>query len=216
MSSLKTNRGVIKLIFLSGITFGIYTLFFISKLAKDLNKVCDGDGKRNAGLIKLILLSAITFGIYGIVWWCKAAGRISAYGKRNNVNVSTSVGNFILWSTLGCLLFCLGPMIAMGKLLKSMNKICKHAQEAERAAAAVVVEEAPAEEAPAEEAPAEEAPAEEAPAEEAPAEEAPAEEAPAEEAPAEEAPAEEAPAEEAPAEEAPAEEAPAEEAAIAE
>ena len=97
MSSLKTNRGVIKLIFLSIITLGIYSLFFIRKLAKDLNTVCDGDGKHNGGLIKYLLFSVITFGIYGIIWWCKAAGRISAYGKRNNVDTSTSVGSLIVW-----------------------------------------------------------------------------------------------------------------------
>merc|ERR1711935_1086913 len=57
----------------------------------------------------------------------------------------------------------------------------KAANEARIAAAASVVEEAPAEEAPTEEAPAEEVIAEEAPAEEVVAEEAPAEEAPAEE-----------------------------------
>ena len=92
--------------------------------------------------------------------------------------------------------------------------------EAEEAAKAPVVEQAPVEETVAEEAPAEEVTAEAAPAEEAAAEEAPAEvakEAPAEESAAEEAPAaEEAAAEEAPAEEAAAEETPAEETPAAE
>ena len=135
MSDLKTNRGWFKYLFLTLITCGIYAFFFYYKLIKDLNKVCAEDGKHTPGLLKYFLLSLVTFGIYGIIWMWKAANRIRAYGERNNVDVSTSGPSWFLWNTVGCLLFGLGPIIALHKFLSSMNRICLNAQAREKAAA---------------------------------------------------------------------------------
>ena len=209
MTKLKTSRGLIKYLFFSFITCGIYGFFFIHNMAKDLNVACAEDNRKTAGLLKYILLSIVTLGIYSIIWMWRSANRIAAYGERNNVLTTTTGGSWFMWNLFGVLLCGLGPFYALYNYLYSMNLICRdfNSREAAKAeddaqvarianavvqalapmiAANTAVEETPAEEAPVEEVPAEEAPAEEAPVEEAPAEEAPAEEAPAEEAPAEE------------------------------
>ena len=134
MKKLKTNRGWFKLWFLTFITLGIYPFFFYHKLAKDINLVCEEDGKKTPGLGLLILLSLVTFGIYAIIWVCVTANRIHKYGERHNVPAKTSAVNYILWCTLGSLLFGLGPIIALHVYLKSMNMICKDAIAREDAA----------------------------------------------------------------------------------
>ena len=181
MTQLKTSRGLIKFILLTFITCSIYPFFFIHSLAKDLNLVCQEDGRKTAGLIKLFLLSFITCGIYGIIWWYSSANRIADYGKRHSVNVKTSGMSWLLWNILGSLLCGLGPLIAMHNYLHSMNDICKHAiareqaeklaaeQAAAAAAAAQVAAAEAAAKAEAEAAAAAEAAAQEAPAAEAPA-----------------------------------------------
>jgi flagellar biosynthesis GTPase FlhF len=224
MTKLKTSRGLIKYLFFTLITFGIYPFFFIRSMARDLNLACAEDNRKTAGLLKYILLSIITCGIYSIIWmWC-TADRIASYGQRHNVPTKTSGVSWFMWNLFGSLLCGLGPFIAMHNYLKSMNLICRDAiarekAEAEAAAQAAAQAEADAARAAQDAANAQAAAAAQAamiaeavaqalaaqkaaaPAPEAPAEEAPAEEAPAEETPAEEAPAEEATAEEAPAEE---------------
>lgn len=134
MQKLKTNRGWFKLWFLTFITCGIYPFFFYHRFAKDINLVCEEDGRKTAGLGKLILFTLITFGVYGIIWMWKTANRIRAYGVRHNVPVKTSGAKYFLWCTVGNLLFGLGPIIGLHKYLKSMNKICKDAIARENAA----------------------------------------------------------------------------------
>ena len=61
---LKDDRGLLSYILLSIITCGIYSYYFIYKIAKDVNVACDGDGQNTSGLAAFILLSMITCGIY--------------------------------------------------------------------------------------------------------------------------------------------------------
>ena len=41
----KENRGLLKAIVLSFLTFGLYAIYFWYEYAKDVNLMCDGDGK---------------------------------------------------------------------------------------------------------------------------------------------------------------------------
>ena len=135
MTKLKTSRGLIKFLFFSLITFGIYPFFFIHGMAKDLNLACAEDNRKTAGLLKFILLSFITCGIYAIVWWWCSANRIASYGQRHNVPTKTSGISWLLWNLLGSALCGLGPFIAMHNYLKSMNLICRDAIAREKAEA---------------------------------------------------------------------------------
>ena len=69
MADIRATRTLPKFIFFSIITFGIYPLFFMSDLAKDINRICKGDGKETAGVLKYIFFSIITLGIYSIYWY---------------------------------------------------------------------------------------------------------------------------------------------------
>ena len=149
MTKLKTNRSMILYFLLTAITCGIWSFVFVHKQAKDLNVVCAEDGKKTGGFVKYLILTPLTLGIYGIIWWCASASRVKAYGARHNVNGVTGAASLILWTTIGSMLFGLGPFIAIHKYMKSTNRICKDfmarekaAKEAEELAAQKAAEEA--------------------------------------------------------------------------
>ena len=134
MTKLKTNRSMILYFLLTAITCGIWSFVFVHKQAKDLNVVCAEDGKKTGGFVKYLILTPLTLGIYGIIWWCASASRVKAYGARHNVAGVTGAASLILWTTIGSMLFGLGPFIAIHKYMKSTNRICKDFMAREKAA----------------------------------------------------------------------------------
>lgn len=79
---LKDDRGLASYIILSIITCGIYSYYFIYKMAHDVNIACDGDGENTSGLVAFILLSFITCGIYAWFWYYNLGNRLAANGPR--------------------------------------------------------------------------------------------------------------------------------------
>ena len=120
---MKENRSLIKYLLLNLITVGIYSLFFWSCYAKDMNTMCAGDGRKTRGVIGRILLSAVTLGIYELVWQYKAGDRIAANCGKMGVAVNVTGGSVLLWSTVGILLFGIGPLVAVRKLIRGINAL---------------------------------------------------------------------------------------------
>ena len=124
---LKTNRGLLKLILLSLITFGIYPLFFYASIADDVNTVCsryDGKKTMNYWLLALIV-SPLTMGIGGIVWTHKISNRIGSEMRRRGLPHAISAGTYWGWNIVGALIG-VGPFIYIHKLCKAMNTLAKH------------------------------------------------------------------------------------------
>lgn len=121
---LKTDRSLLMYILLSIITCGIYSLYFIYTLSRDINVVCDGDGKNTAGLIKLLLLSLVTCGIYNLFWYYSLGERIAANGSRYDIDVRENGTTILLWNLFGVFLFGIGPLVAMNMIIKNMNMLC--------------------------------------------------------------------------------------------
>ena len=69
VGQLKTNKGLLKTILLSLITFGIYPLVVMSAVSNDINIVASRyDGKKTMHFCLLLFIVApITLGIAGIV-----------------------------------------------------------------------------------------------------------------------------------------------------
>lgn len=118
LKRLPTNKGLLKYVFFGILTLGIYDLFIISRIAKELNVSCAEDGKHTATILPYILLSIVTLGIYGIVWHCKVCGRMCRTGEG-----TISGAGYLLWSWLGSMLFGIGPFVATYKLLHSVNNV---------------------------------------------------------------------------------------------
>ena len=122
---LKTNRGMLKLLLLSLITFGIYALIFYSGISSDVNTIATRyDGKKTMHYCLLFFLVApVTAGIAAIVWSHRICNRISNELYRRGIAYRFSAGTFWGWNVLGCLIG-IGPFIFLHKLCKAMNLLC--------------------------------------------------------------------------------------------
>lgn len=120
---LKTNRGLLKFILLTLITFGIYALVFYSKVSTDINLIASRyDGKKTMHYCLLTFVVApITFGIGGIVWCHRISERIGNELARRGIAYGFDASTFWLWNVLGAMLFGIGPFVYLYKLCKAMN-----------------------------------------------------------------------------------------------
>ena len=127
VGQLKTNKGLLKTILLSLITFGIYLLVVMSSVSDDINIVASRhDGKKTMHFCLLTFVFVpITFGIAGIVWYHKISNRIGAELKRRGIAYSFSATDYWLWNVFGKLIV-VGPFIYLHKLFKAVNKMNAH------------------------------------------------------------------------------------------
>lgn len=121
---LKDDRGLLSYILLSLITCGIYSYYFIYKMAADVNVACEGDGQETAGLVAFILLSFITCGIYAWFWYYKLGNRLAANAPRYGLTFQENGTTVLLWLLFGSILCGIGPFVAMYILIKNTNQIC--------------------------------------------------------------------------------------------
>ena len=120
---LKTDYSLAAYIFLGIFTLGIYPLYIFHCVARDVNKTCQGDGKRTNGLILFLLFNLITLGIYSWFYYVKLGNRMKNNASRYNVYVQETGWTILLWSTFGVLLFGIGPFIAEYIILKNTNAL---------------------------------------------------------------------------------------------
>lgn len=122
VGQLKTNKGLLKTILLSIITFGIYPLVVMSAVSNDINIVASRyDGKKTMHYCLLFFIVApITLGIGGIVWSHKISNRIGAELRRRGVAYSFGASDYWLWNVLGSLIV-IGPFVYLHKLFKATN-----------------------------------------------------------------------------------------------
>ena len=122
---LQTDRSLAMYILLSIITCGIYSYYFIYKIAHDVNIACDGDGESTSGLVAFILLSFITCGIYSWVWEYKLGNRLASNAPRYGMSFQENGTTLLMWCLFGSMLCGIGPFVAMSILIKNSNKICQ-------------------------------------------------------------------------------------------
>lgn len=124
---LKTNRGLLKFILLSIITFGIYGIVVMSSISNDINTIAGRyDGKKTMHYCLVVFVfSWLTIGIVPIVWCHKISNRIGSELARRGINYKFDAGTFWGWGILGSFIV-VGPFIYCHKLLNSMNLLAAH------------------------------------------------------------------------------------------
>lgn len=125
VGQLKTNRGLLKTILLTLVTFGIYGIVFYSCVGEDLNVIASRyDGKKTMHFCLLaFVVGPLTLGIGEIVWYHKLSNRIGSELQRRGINYSFSAGTFWGWLVLGTFIF-VGPFVYMAKMCTAMNELC--------------------------------------------------------------------------------------------
>ena len=126
VGKLKTNRGLLKYILLSLITFGIYGLVAMSSVSTDINVIASRyDGKKTTHFcLMAFVFSWLTLGIAPLVWYHKISARIGNELSRRGISYSFGAGSFWGWNILGALIV-VGPLVYMHKLFKAMNLLSK-------------------------------------------------------------------------------------------
>ena len=124
---LKTNRGMVKTVLLSLITFGIYGLVVMSAVSSDINTIASRyDGKKTTHYCLMVFVfSWLTLGIAPFVWGHKISTRIGDELRRRKIDYSFGAGSFWGWNVLGALIM-VGPFVYLHKMLKAMNLLSEH------------------------------------------------------------------------------------------
>ncbi len=117
MKNMK-ERSLVAYYLFSFLTLGIYALVFWGKYTKDVNALCEGDGKKTMKFKYVVLLSIITVGIFGLVWRCKLANRLKENAERYDLKFSEGGALVVIFSIFGLVL---GDFI----LIKNFNKMAK-------------------------------------------------------------------------------------------
>lgn len=127
VGQLKTNRSLLKIIFLGMITFGIYPIVVYSSISNDINVIASRyDGRKTMHYCLLcFLIGPITLGIAYLVWYHKISARIGNELARRNIDFTFGSADFWLWNVLGALIV-VGPFIFIHKLCKASNLIAEH------------------------------------------------------------------------------------------
>jgi len=113
------NRDVGTLILLSIITCGIYYLFFWWGYVKDINKVCEGDGKKSPNYLIVFLLTLITFGLYNFYWIYNQGNRLQATAPNYGLSFAQGGSAVLTWNLIGSLVPAIGELIV--QLIKSSS-----------------------------------------------------------------------------------------------
>lgn len=121
---LTDNRGLISYILLSIITCGIYSYYFVYKMAHDVNIACSGDGQETGGLLQYILLSIVTCGLYSLYWEYKLGNRLAANAPRYGMTFQENGTTVRMWRLFGALLCFVGTFVGTNILINNSNKIC--------------------------------------------------------------------------------------------
>lgn len=123
MRRIQTDRGLLKYILLTIVTCGIYSYYFIYKLAEDVNEMCKEDGKKTGGLIAFIVLSYVTCGIYALYWYYQIANRLQANAPKYGLSFQESGTTILLWYVIGAVVCGIGPFVAMYFIIKNTNAL---------------------------------------------------------------------------------------------
>ena len=121
------KRGLVKIVLLSMITFGIYGLVNVCGIVKDLNNCRQGHGetKKSMNPVAVVFLSVVTIGIVPLVWGHRLTKRMSNELEYRDISYSLKVWHYWVFGILLCeTVVC--PIIFLHKLIKASNLINKH------------------------------------------------------------------------------------------
>lgn len=93
---LRTNRGLLKFILLSLITFGIYAIVVLSHISTEINTIATKHDQKNTMHYCLVffLLGPITLQIFTLIWWSKLSSRMGQELTTRNIDYKFGAGQY--------------------------------------------------------------------------------------------------------------------------
>ena len=90
------KKNWVTVLLLSLVTCGIYGIVYFYQYSKDVNTVCEGDGKTTQNYIVALLLGMITCGIYMWVWYYGVGARLEQEGDQRRVAHAHADDRYVL------------------------------------------------------------------------------------------------------------------------
>lgn len=119
---VKRNRSFLLYVLLSLATFSVYHFYFMDSWAKDVNVLCEKDGKHTVGVGKMMLFSILTFGVYKYVWLAEIVDRICDNAAEYDVEVRQDSDSFFQWMIL---VPVLGYFVAIYRAMRDTNRLAE-------------------------------------------------------------------------------------------
>ncbi|GHU62049.1 hypothetical protein FACS189418_2750 [Clostridia bacterium] len=117
------QKSLLKFIFYSLITCGIYSFYILHQSVEEINKMCEGDGNSIPDFWKIFLLSVLTCGVYGLVMIYQVAQRLQANAPKYDLCFDDGGGTVLLWMTIGSFCFGIGTIIGWYILFYNFNEM---------------------------------------------------------------------------------------------
>lgn len=128
------HRNALVYFLLSVLTLSVYHFWFMQQWVRDLNTICEGDGKKTASVWVMLLLWLPTLGIYPLLWTAGIMDRMYNNADRCDARIDRDGETFFLWVML---LPVVGGVVAMALAIRDMNRLTEaFAAHRENAAAA--------------------------------------------------------------------------------
>lgn len=118
---LEQNRNFLTIFLLSFVTFGIYWLYYIYKIARDVNILCSGDGEETPGFAAYFFLSLVTCGIYTYYWYYKLGDRMHRNAPRYNLAFNETGSTILLFLLINLLVGGVGTILAGYYITRNLN-----------------------------------------------------------------------------------------------
>lgn len=119
---VKQDRSLLLYVLLSFVTFSVYHFYFMDLWAKDVNILCEKDGKHTVGVEKMMLFSVLTFGVYKYVWLAEIVDRICDNAAEYDMEVRQDSETFFVWMIL---VPVLGYLVAMYRAIRDTNRLAE-------------------------------------------------------------------------------------------
>ena len=121
---LKTNRNMWKLMILTILTLGLYSIFFFIPFSFDLDKAAPKpDRSKTWNYLFAYVLALFTGNIVMIIWLYHITERVEEALAQRNIEYEFGTSHFWIWYVLGSFFF-VGPFVYFHKLCRAMNLIC--------------------------------------------------------------------------------------------
>lgn len=90
------KRSLMSFIVFNTLTLGIYGIVIFDRISRDIEKICEGDGKRQMRYVFVWLLSGITLGIFPLIWEYRQMERLADNAYRYGIKVRFNENHYIL------------------------------------------------------------------------------------------------------------------------
>ena len=123
MKKIKDDYSIATYILLGLITFGIYDLWCIWHLTKDVNVLCEEYGKKTTGVLTFVLLSIVTCGLYGIFWWYRIGDMLEEAVRKRGLAPSVTGKFVMICMVLNYFVCSITGLIGIQKIFEAVNDL---------------------------------------------------------------------------------------------